>query len=329
MNNKYKDPHWDYSIFTKDQSSIDVEHLFVETMEEWKRAKHRKTSKFEINYLNSKAPECCPYCNSKKIIKYGYRNNGLRNYKCNSCLRKFNILTGTIFDNHKIPISEWIEYLIHLFEFHSIKSSSRDNRNSDTTGHYWLLKIFEILMNYQDNIHLSGRVYLDETYFKVVKSKRDGKLKSHLICVLVACDKNNVLIINENIRKENELKTLELLKNRIETKSTLVHDGNFSHNLLIEKLNLYSEVHPVKETRKLEGKNNPLYPVNNIHSLMKKFIERKDAFSRERLQDWCNLFSFIVNPPKNRYKKILIFIEKAIKHKKIMRFRDEFNQKIR
>ena len=33
-------------------------------------------------------------------------------------------LTGTVFDVHKIPVSEWIEYMIHLFEFHFLSSSA-------------------------------------------------------------------------------------------------------------------------------------------------------------------------------------------------------------
>ena len=54
-------------------------------------------------------------------------------------------LTNTIFDSKKIPISEWIEYLLHLFEFHPINSTAYDNRNSPTTGKYWLIKTFEVL----------------------------------------------------------------------------------------------------------------------------------------------------------------------------------------
>ena len=33
-------------------------------------------------------------------------------------------LTGTVFDVHKIPVSEWIEYMIHLFDFHFLSSSA-------------------------------------------------------------------------------------------------------------------------------------------------------------------------------------------------------------
>ena len=57
----------------------------------------------------------------KKSGDYG---NGTRRYRCLDCGKAFSPLTGTVFDGHKIPISEWIEYMIHLFEFHSLSSSA-------------------------------------------------------------------------------------------------------------------------------------------------------------------------------------------------------------
>ena len=57
----------------------------------------------------------------KKSGDYG---NGTRRYHCLDCGKAFSPLTGTVFDGHKIPISEWIEYMIHLFEFHSLSSSA-------------------------------------------------------------------------------------------------------------------------------------------------------------------------------------------------------------
>lgn len=57
----------------------------------------------------------------KKSGDYG---NETRRYRCLYCGKAFFPLTGTVFDVHKIPISEWIEYMIHLFELHSLSSSA-------------------------------------------------------------------------------------------------------------------------------------------------------------------------------------------------------------
>lgn len=56
----------------------------------------------------------------KKSGDYG---NETRRYRCLDCGKAFSPLTGILFDANKIPISEWIEYMIHLFEFHSLSSA--------------------------------------------------------------------------------------------------------------------------------------------------------------------------------------------------------------
>ena len=112
------------------------------------------------------------------MIKNGFYKNGFQRYQCKACGKKFSPLTNTIFEGKKIPISEWIEYLIHLFEFHSIRTSARDNRNSESTGKYWLTKVFAVLKDIQKNVMLEGTIYLDETYYPVIKRKtlkKDGK----------------------------------------------------------------------------------------------------------------------------------------------------------
>lgn len=75
---------------------------------------------------------CCPHCGGTHFKKSGYYGNGTRRYRCLDCGKAFSPLTGTVFDSHKIPISEWSEYVMHLFEFHSLSSSARDNRNAKT-----------------------------------------------------------------------------------------------------------------------------------------------------------------------------------------------------
>lgn len=146
-------------------SKSDSEKLIESTVIEWYDAKHSKLGRDEIDFINSIQLKGCPFCQSDNFIKYGFTASGIQKYRCNNCGRRFNSLTDTIFDSKKIPISEWIEFLLHLFEFRSIQSTSFDNRNSATTGKYWLIKVFEVLKDIQDDVVLEGEVYIDETYF--------------------------------------------------------------------------------------------------------------------------------------------------------------------
>ena len=147
--------------------------LLVSTISEWYDAKHRDPSKEEIALINSVAPEACPHCGSPRLSKDGFqKKTGIRVYRCRACGRKFGPLTGTVFDSRKIPISEWVEFLVHLFEFHSVATSAEDNRNADSTGHYWLNKVFLVLGDYQEGVSFSDVVWIDEAYVPVWKSEK-------------------------------------------------------------------------------------------------------------------------------------------------------------
>ncbi|MDA3821184.1 MAG: hypothetical protein PF450_01040 [Bacteroidales bacterium] len=57
----------------------------------------------------------CRRCGSSKIQKFGYTPNGIRRYRCKECGRTFTVLTDTIFDSHKIPLTEWLDFLLSIF----------------------------------------------------------------------------------------------------------------------------------------------------------------------------------------------------------------------
>lgn len=333
MKTKYKDNHWGTSVrklpWEDKKDKTKIEFLISSTMEEWYIAKHRKPSVEEIELINSIQPLICHHCHSKDFIKYGKYRNGIIKYKCKSCNSVFNNLTNTIFDSHKIPISEWFEFLLHLFEFHSIKSSSRDNKNANSTGKYWLTKIFEVLKNYQKNIVLSGDVVFDETFFTVVESKRSYKNGQKLrgisrdkICIAVATDGFRTVILSENTSKPSSKSTYDTMASHIHPGSKLIHDDEHSHQILIKELNLREEFCKSKSQEFLSECENPLTPVNKIHSYIKKFMRNHEGFSRENIQDWMNLISFIINDPENRYDKLNKFLKIAITTPKRVKYRD-------
>ena len=72
-------------------------------------------------------------------------------------------------------------------------------------------------------------------------------------------------------------------------------------------MKLESVVYPTTETKGLSDKDNPLYPVNNLHLLLKQFIRNHGDYDREHLQDWLNLFWFIMNEPKDKYDMMLAY----------------------
>jgi hypothetical protein len=74
-------------------------------------------------------------------------------------------VTGTIFEDHKLPASAWTEFLLELFSYDSTDSIVRNDRRSPTTPPYWLSKVFAVLEGIQDGVVLGQelKVQLDET----------------------------------------------------------------------------------------------------------------------------------------------------------------------
>ncbi len=312
------------------------ESLIDSTVLEWYSEKHRRASREEIDLINGVAVPSCPYCGSARFRKDGKRRDGIQKHLCLECHRRFNQLTGTVFDSRKIPISEWIEFLLHLFEFHSVRTSARDNRNAATTGVYWLRKVFAVLEGCQDGVVLSGRVWMDETFASVDKSERTGiggKAKRSLsrdkIAIAVATDGKSLVISLEGIAKPSSKSTLSAFSGRIKPESVLVHDGDKSHLALISVSGLSSEVHPTSETRGLADADNPMDEINDVHSLFKAFLRGHGGFDRADIGGWCNLFWFIWSRPAHRLEKVAKFIEMAISTRKRIKYREVFSRKVR
>lgn len=333
MKNKYITKSLKVFPFSDDNLTPE-EKLFKCTLNEWYNAKHGTISDEEVKFINSVTINKCPYCGSSSFIKNGHRKDGIQKYKCISCNRSFTPITNTIFDSHKILISEWFEFLLHLFEFHSIKSSSYDNRNANSTGVYWLIKVFEEIKDIQDDVMLDGRIYLDEAYFSKIKSDNitiNGKklrgISKNKIGVTVATNLNSSIFIVTGTSKLSEKSTLLAYGKHIKEGSTIVHDKKKSHNILADKLNLISEAYSSEELKNIEDKDNPLAPVNSLHALAKSFMRQHGSYNRDNLQDWMNLLRFILNEPYDKYAKVLKFIELAINSPKRVKYRDAMKAK--
>ena len=96
---------------------------------------------------------------------------------------------------------------------------------------------------------------------------------------------------------------------------------------MIEKLNLTHEIYDSTELNKLPDEENPLDPINDIHSLTKRFMRSHGGFNRDNLQDWMNLISFILSAPKDRYEKIDLSINMALNSPRVVKYRDVMSKK--
>lgn len=295
---------------------------------------HKRLDLKEAELLNSYTPKCCPKCRSDCFQKYGISNKGINRYRCKKCNRTFSIITGTIFQNHKLPISEWIEFLLSLFRYQSFSSISKSNKNSYTTTKYWVSKVFLILKDYQENIKLSGKVYIDETFYKVrmsdIQFKGDGKeyrgLSRNQICIGIGCSQGRVVAFVEGHGKPTKEKTLATFKTHIGQGSTLIHDEERSHQFLVDELGLEEERYNSKLLKGIKDQDNPLDPINRQCRFLKRFLNAHSGFIRDDLQDYLNLFAFITNEDPNPYIKVEKLLSWSLSLPKTLTFRDKFSK---
>ena len=309
-----------------------TQEFFRKHYQEHYTARHPKlTETGEAAMINSFVPSQCPYCGSEEFNKRGLTANGIQRYRC-PCGRTFVPTTHTIFDGRKISISEWMEYCLNLFRHLSIKADSWNNKNAFSTSQYWLNKLFLTLEDCQQDIILSGTVWLDETYYPVINSQIDHKedgtkyrgLSHNKICIGVATDKRNVICFAEGFGKPSQKKNIEAFSSHIATGSTLIHDEETAHKKLVSALSLVNKTYSANDLKGLKDSDNPLDPVNDVHDRLKKFLNAHSGFNRSSIQDYLNLFAFLRNPPYEMLVKVEELVSLAFRNPKLLRYRQQF-----
>lgn len=177
---------------------------------------------------------------------------------------------------------------------------------------------------------MSNKVWLDETYYGIMlKDRTQNPDGSHLrglskdkICIGVATDKKNTVIIAEGFGKPSQKMSYNAFVNHIKPGSVLVHDKESTHKKLIKELDLINEEYAAKDLKGLDDFENPLDPVNHLHYLIKRFLYAHSGFDRRQIQSYLNLYSFVLNPPFERLEKVDKILNLVFQNPKLLRYRD-------
>ena len=289
----------------------------------------------ETQLINTYVPKACPYCAGESFKMNGHTRNGVQRYKCLGCTQTFTPVTRTIFEGHKVSLSEWMDYSLNIFRYVSVNADSWNNMNAFTTSRYWLEKLFLVLGSYQSSLKFYDRVWFDETFYSVrnediVRTEKGGKLRglsSNQMCIGVMCDKSRAICIFEGYGKPSQKKTYELFKDHIAVGSTLIHDEDNAHKKLVKELNLNSIAYDSNKIKILSDKDNPLDRVNRIHYFLKTFLYAHRSFDRDKIQGYLNLFAFVMNPPANHLEKVEKLLDLAFQNPKTLRYREFYASK--
>lgn len=192
--------------------------------------------------------------------------------------------------------------------------------------------MFLTLENSQNNVILEDTIWLDETYYSLIMRDKvrdeNGNLLRGLshnqICIGVATDKKHTICFVEGFGKPSQKRSYETFQKHIKPGSILIHDKETTHKKLVADLGLNSVCYSSKELKGLADSENPLNPVNRIHCLLKMFLNAHSGFNRENLQNYLNLYSFVINAPDDHLEKVENIIKMVFENPKSLKYRDQF-----
>jgi transposase-like protein len=105
----------------------------------------------------------CPHCQHKDAYRWG-TTNGRQRYRCKSCEKTYNTLTGTELSClHKPEL--WERYCETMVESKSLRVAAKECGINLTTAFRWRHKLLKLADSLMSN-KLEGIVEMDETYFK-------------------------------------------------------------------------------------------------------------------------------------------------------------------
>ena len=299
--------------------------------------RHSPFAEGDAAFFNGYAVEACPHCGGP-VKRNGRNASGVGTYRCKDCGRTSTPVTGTIFDNAKLPLSAWADFILQAISFESISSMTREDRRAGTTTPYWMRKLFAVLEGVQDGVVLSGRVWIDEKYWPVAARdavrKPDGTLPRGLsrnqMCIAVGVDgAGRSLFAHEGFGKPNGKGTLEAFGGHIAPGSTLFHDMERSHAVLVEKLGLEDRRFNAKRLMGVPDEENPLGPVNRICYYVDRFLAAHSGFVRGDIQGYLDVLWVAMNPPEDKLEKVAMVLDRAMRCPKTLRYRDFYNVKPR
>ena len=253
--------------------------------------------------------QCCPHCQSSKFKKYGpYK--GRQRYKCKTCDRTFNEITGTVW--HYIhDKSKFRQYFQCLAEQKTLLQCTIDLVICMQTAFYWrhkILKAFEKV----DLKPLKKLIQADETFIleshkgnpiEVAKNhrksrKRGGTAKTSGItdehaCILVASDteRNTILchVGNGRLTKSMVFNTLgSLIRKQRVHKAVFVTDRNNAYPKFAKTKGLIHETVISKYKQYVNPQGFHIQSVNAIHSRLKKWLSKFNGVATKYMQNYLN-----------------------------------------
>ena len=259
----------------------------------------------------------CPSCWYEGCASDGSTPAGHRAWSCGRCGRKFNSLTGTVFENAKRALWRWVVF-IRLMCFNvQLDACAELCGISHQTAWEWRHRVMATVDGYQDRIVLGGKVWIDEMYVTDSDLKGDPGwrpkkgLSKNKICIAVAIDaRKNVVAVRCGHGKPSAKRIKEALLPHIAEGSEIFHDMEKSHRSLVEAVRGIDR--PCKaDTRDPEYLEH-MAMVNNLCSWVRRYLRGYVGMDLKYLQSYLNWYAYLfrVKRDDEKWPKV----ERVLRH---------------
>ena len=108
----------------------------------------------------------CPHCTSDRIIKRGFDETqpDRQRYRCRSCDRGFDDLTGTVFAGHHQPLRVWILCLYFMGLNLSNQQIAQELGLNKDDVQQMTTQLRQGIVDQKESVSLQGEVECDEVY---------------------------------------------------------------------------------------------------------------------------------------------------------------------
>ena len=171
----------------------------------------------------------CPECGTMSFCTLKTR----RVYQCNHCHHQTSLITGTIFENTKLPLTQWflaIHLIIQSKTGLSALELKRQINVSYNTAWSMKQKIMQVMKERDDSQPLSGNIQLDDVYWGGERHGglrgRGSKNKIPFVAAVSTNDEGHPIAMNMNVVKGFRLSEISRWsKQHLKPGSLVVSDG--------------------------------------------------------------------------------------------------------
>ena len=274
--------------------------------------RHRTLSETgDASFLDRHVRGRCPRCGDERVCRWGREADGARRHGRGACGGTLAPPAGTIFEDHKLPVADRAESVGQALGFESLEAMTREGGRGGATTAWRVARPLAVPRGTRDGVMPSGEARIDERTRPLAAKDRVGgaagmgPYPGDRICIAVGCDDaGRSLVARAGLGRPGKSRCWDAYGGHIERGSRLVHDMENAHSILVDRPGPRGVAYRSADPGGLDDAHDPLRRADHTHFPLRESARRHSGLGRDRIDDWPDLLSVIVNPPPDRLERV-------------------------